>query len=200
MQINKEKLIELQEKVKQWSFDRGITINGKSTTQMLKLVSEISEIFESYLEKNKDKSKELLKDAIGDSLVVIINLVELIKKEAKENGINIGTADLRWCNAEKNLDKSTEEIKNELIVLIGELSDAVGKTNYSEAITLLNSTLKYLNYLSEIEELTLDECLDFAYNEIKDRHGFLNENGNFIKSTDLNYKKLYNEFLERNKK
>ena len=195
--VNKEKLQELQEKIKQWSKDRGITINGKSTTQMLKLVAEISEIFEAYLEShnNTQKAFEMLKDAIGDSLVVIINLTELIKKEAKENDVDLKDADLRWCNAEKHID--SDNLTFELIVLLGNLSDAIAKSNYSEAITLLNELLRYLNFIAEKDELNLDDCLEFAYNEIKDRKGFLNENGNFIKTEDPNYEKLYNEFLKR---
>lgn len=137
----------------------------------------------------------MLKDAIGDSLVVIINLTELIKKEAKENDVDLKDADLRWCNAEKHID--SDNLTFELIVLLGNLSDAIAKSNYSEAITLLNELLRYLNFIAEKDELNLDDCLEFAYNEIKDRKGFLNENGNFIKTEDPNYEKLYNEFLKR---
>jgi len=198
LKVNKEKLQDLQEKVKKWSADRGITINGKSTTQTLKLISEMSEIFEAMTEPTPEKMMEKFKDAIGDNLVVLINLTELIKKEAKENGVDLETADLRWCNAEKDPGEGTIEIS--LIIDYGKLADAVGKQNYKEAITLINSSLKYLNALCILSnKFTLDEALESAYEEIKDRQGFLNENGNFIKTEDPNYEKLYKEFKERQK-
>jgi len=35
--------------------------------------------------------------------------------------------------------------------------------------------------IAELEDLTLGDCIETAYNEIKDRKGHLNEFGNFIK-------------------
>jgi len=196
--LDKEKLLKLQEKVKEWSKDRGITINGKSTTQTLKLISEFSEIFEAFKEEDDEKSLELLKDAIGDVLVVLINLTELIKKESKEAGQDLGDVDLRWCMAEKEVQDEDNALLD-LGIVFGELADSVGKQNYQDVITQINKSLKYINTLAEVNELKIEDCLNFAYNEIKDRKGFLNENGNFIKNTDPNYEKLYKEFLERQK-
>jgi len=182
MSRNIQKLKELSEKIKQWSKDRGITVNGKSITQTLKLVSEISEIFDAY-EKN---NPQLLKDAIGDSLVVLINLNELINKEGKlQNEIN-------W---EPKVIK--DHIHSKIIIDLGNLSDAIGKSNYEEASNLIQVIVEDLFVLSEINLVKVEDCLEMAYNEIKDRKGFLNENGNFIKSTDPNYEKLYKEYLEK---
>jgi len=182
MSRNVQKLKELSEKVKQWSKDRGITVNGKSTTQTLKLVSEISEIFDAY-EKN---DPQLLKDAIGDSLVVLINLNELINKEGKlQNEINWGPKVIK------------DHIHSKIIIDLGNLSDAIGKSNYEEASKLIQVMVEDLFVLSEINLVKVEDCLEMAYNEIKDRKGFLNENGNFIKSTDPNYEKLYKEYLEK---
>jgi uncharacterized protein YabN with tetrapyrrole methylase and pyrophosphatase domain len=95
-----------------WSSDRGILKNGKTTTQALKLVSEVGELCD-----NVGKGRNI-KDDIGDCLVVLTNLAHL-------------------------------------------------------------------------EGLTLEECWDFAYDEIKDRKGYLNEHGNFIKEGDV--PKLFDE-------
>ena len=94
----------------QWSAERGITTNGKSVTQALKLVSEVGELTDN-LAKNQS-----IKDDIGDCLVVLTNLAEL-------------------------------------------------------------------------EGLALEDCWNHALNDIKDRKGFLNEHGNFIKESDPAYKK-----------
>jgi hypothetical protein len=99
-------LIEVEELVLVWSEERGITTNGKVTTQALKLVSEVGELCD-----NVGKGRDI-KDDIGDCLVVLINIAKL-------------------------------------------------------------------------SNLTLAECGSHAYNDIKDRKGYLNEHGNFIKEGDV---------------
>jgi len=106
-------LDELEAASLKWSQDRGITINGKVTTQALKLVSEVGELADNVAKDNM----EAVKDDIGDCLVVLTNLAKL------------------------------------------------SSTN-------------------------LVECWNIAYEDIKDRKGFLNENGTFIKDTDPSYNKL----------
>jgi len=109
-------LNEVEEKIVQWSEDRGIIKNGKAITQCLKLMSELGELADN-LAKGKDT-----KDDIGDCFVVLTNIAIL-------------------------------------------------------------------------EGTTLVECANIAYEDIKDRVGFLNANGNFVKSTDKGYDEMYADFL-----
>lgn len=115
------KLEELNEKTLKWAEERGITVNGKATTQCLKLMSELGELADNII-KGKD-----VKDDIGDMLVVLCNIAEL-------TGTN------------------------------------------------------------------LEESWNVAYEDIKDRKGFLNEHGNFIKDTTDEYDEMYAEFLNGKKK
>jgi len=108
-------LIEVEEKIVKWSYDRGILTNGKAITQALKLGSEFGELCDN-LAKGKD-----VRDDLGDMFVVLTNIARL-------------------------------------------------------------------------ENTTLEECANIAYNDIKDRKGFLNANGNFVKSTDPSYEQLLMEF------
>jgi len=94
-----------------WSQDRGITTNGKSSTQALKLVSEVGELADNIIKGN------CTKDDIGDCLVVLTNL-------------------------------------------------------------------------SILEGHSLIECWEHAYNDIKNRKGYLTKSGNFVKDTDPNYKEI----------
>ena len=64
-------LNELRDKTLQWSKDRLITVNGKATTQGLKLVSEVGELCD-----NLAKGRNTIDD-VGDCLVVLTNLAEL---------------------------------------------------------------------------------------------------------------------------
>jgi len=199
-QTDISKLKDLQVKVEKWSKDRGISTNGKSTTQTLKLISEMGEIFEAFQEQDPTKATELFKDAIGDNIVVLINLSKLLQKEAKENNIELKTElDFENINKEANPEKYPL-IEIGLVIVFSKLADAVGKQNFQEAMDLINESLSLIGDLTRIVKLfTIEDALESAYNEIKDRTGFLNENGNFIKSTDANYEKLYNEFLEKQK-
>jgi len=62
----------------QWSFDRQILQNGKTTTQALKLASEVGELAD-----NAAKGRSI-KDDIGDCLVVLTNLAALEGLELAE--------------------------------------------------------------------------------------------------------------------
>ena len=77
---------------------------------------------------------------------------------------------------------------------IGELMDNAAKDNLEAMKDDIGDCLVVLTNLANLAGTTLEECWEVAYNDIKDRKGFLNKNGNFIKSTDKNYAKLLAEF------
>ena len=104
-------LQEVENKIVNWSSDRGILTNGNAVTQCMKLMSEIGELADNLI-KDKD-----VKDDIGDCFVLLTNIARL---------------------------KGT----------------------------------------------TLEECANIAYEDIKDRKGFLNKLGNFIKDTTEGYDEL----------
>ena len=41
---------------------------------------------------------------------------------------------------------------------------------------------------------SLEECVEVAYNEIKDRKGFLTPEGNFVNSTDPRYEEILKKY------
>lgn len=96
---------------------------------------------------------------------------------------------LEWANDRgilKNGKTTTQALK--LASEAGELCDNVGKgRNIKDDI---GDCLVVLTNLAFLENLTLEECWDYAYEEIKDRKGYLNEHGNFIKEGDK--PKLFN--------
>lgn len=77
---------------------------------------------------------------------------------------------------------------------MGELMDNAAKDNLEAMKDDIGDCLVVLTNLANLAGTTLEECWEVAYNDIKDRKGFLNANGNFIKSTDANYAKLLAEF------
>jgi hypothetical protein len=144
------------ELIKQWGADRGITINGTHRGQWLKLVSELGELCDN-LAKGRD-----IKDDIGDMLVVVLMICEIHKIKIKSP----------ICNRKFSGDENT--ILNSLLInitVIQEFPDVIG------VFGIINS----LAALAQSNATSLDECMEIAYDDIKDRKGFLNAEGVFIK-------------------
>lgn len=76
----------------------------------------------------------------------------------------------------KQICKTVEEL--------GELAKAINKGKLDEAKDGIGDTVVTLICISEQLGLDFNECLEFAYNEIKDRKGKL-INGIFVKEEDL---------------
>lgn len=72
---------------------------------------------------------------------------------------------------------------------MGELADALLKGNKDETRDAIGDVLVCLINLSEQCDLSLNECLEAAYNEIKDRKGVMFQ-GIFVKDTDENYERI----------
>lgn len=85
---------------------------------------------------------------------------------AKDRGID------HPSNAKNQLLKSFEEM--------GELSRGILKNDRELIIDSIGDVLVTLIILAQTQNLTLKECLDYAWNEIKDRKG-KTVNGTFIK-------------------
>lgn len=174
-------LNELEKATLQWSYDRGILTNGKATTQALKLMSEAGELAGNL---NEDKD---IKDDIGDCLVVLTNLANLTKTSLDACGLH--QLGFRDSSGETYLERATVL---DLFTNLGKLCDNVAKgldIKVDIKLVLVN-----LQELCNFYELSIVECWNLAYEDIKDRKGFLNEQGNFIKSTDKNYQQLLLEF------
>jgi len=72
---------------------------------------------------------------------------------------------------------TTQTLK--LVSEIGELADNVAKGN--DVTDDIGDCLVVLNNIAIMSGTSLDVCLKHAYNDIKDRKGYLNAEGVFIK-------------------
>lgn len=86
-----------------------------------------------------------------------------------------------WAN-ERGLieggDVKTQTIK--LVEEVGELSRAVIKSNEEEFVDAIGDCVVVLTNLAAIKGLKIEDCIDKAYDVIKNRKGKM-ENGSFIK-------------------
>ena len=95
---------------------------------------------------------------------------------------------LKWSHDRgiiKNGKPTTQALK--LVSEMGELADNIAKNNYEGAKDDIGDCLVVLTNLSAQIGTNIQECWNVAYDDIKDRKGFLNSNGTFIKDTDPNY-------------
>ena len=99
-------------------------------------------------------------------------LVKLIEKWAREKNLDI-------ADPEKQMLKVVEEV--------GEVAAALARNNKNDLRDGIGDVVVTLVILAIQNDMDLYECLNQAYNEIKDRKG-KNVNGVFVKESDLNDK------------
>ena len=89
---------------------------------------------------------------------------------------------IRWSEARgiiANSDSKTQLLK--AFSEMGELSDAITKRDRDGIIDGLGDVLVCLINVAAIEDLDLTRCLEAAYETIKDRKGYMNPEGVFVK-------------------
>lgn len=152
-----------------WANDRNIyhpTDGGTMTSQLFKLVEEVGEAVSGIVKGKKEEAK----DGIGDTKVCLINLMEI----AGRNGMDVYD----------NLNEKEKSLLN-LFSAIGWLADSIIHGDEDNNLSGISDTIDWeLGKLAESEGFTYDECLDQAYNEIKDRKGTM-VNRCFVKESDL---------------
>ena len=158
---------ELESKVQQWFVDRNLH-EANPVKQFLKLMEESGELFEGIA---KDKP-ELIYDALGDIQVVLIGFEQQIN-----NGAQI----------------SANQQELELLLMVSSLGNIAQKLYahicHNETQTpLIKSDLMFLdsviNSVSLFNGTNTENCLQIAYDAIKDRKGKMID-GVFVKEEDL---------------
>lgn len=174
------KIFAIHQLTLEWSAARGILANGNTKTQMFKLGSEIGELCSSVA------NGENPKDDIGDCMVLMTNICHL-------EGIMLPISVLH----EQYGNTFTHRLNPSRLALgvstiFGDMCDRVAKEASIE--DLVKHMVANLEAVAHSHGHSLLECWEHAYDDIKDRRGFLNASGNFIKDTDPLYEQLIMEF------
>jgi NTP pyrophosphatase (non-canonical NTP hydrolase) len=88
-----------------------------------------------------------------------------------------------WANDKGIYDKGdtrTQYLK--LVEEVGELAEGILKENKPEIIDAIGDIVVVLTNLARLEELRIEDCVDSAYDVIKNRKGMM-VNGTFVKQT-----------------
>ena len=105
----------------------------------------------------------------------------------------LNLATLKWSHERGIIQNATPHIQAlKLVSEVGELCDNLAKSK--DVRDDIGDCLVVLTNLAAMTGSTLEECWNVAYNDIKDRKGFINNHGTFIKSTDVGYEQLYMDF------
>ena len=151
------------ELIKKWGRDRGITINGTHQGQWYKLVSEYGELADN-LAKGKD-----VKDDIGDMFVVLVMMTELAE-------LDIDKAMEIACPQTPTGAKAYD-IMGALHINLGALRFGVSHSSAADLIGTLSA-------IADAEGSSLAECINIAYQDIKERKGYLTADGVFVRDVD----------------
>lgn len=159
-------LKELIKKIEQWAIDRELDKKATVEAQSIKTAEEMSELIIGISKDNID----VIKDSIGDVFVTLVigNMID-----EKHNLMKI-------LSETKNIEYEGE--KGGLICLISSSIRSTMGMSYDSRVILW--TIKKLKMVCKFYELDFTDCVQCAYDEIKDRKG-VTKNGQFIKEEDL---------------
>lgn len=101
------------------------------------------------------------------------------------NLIDVEDAVANWHRQRNLIDGSTDQAQFvKLIEEVGELANSINKGNRKGMMDDIGDILVVLINIAERNHMSLYECLEFAYADIKDRKGRMVD-GVFVKEADL---------------
>ena len=164
-----------QRLVKQWAVDRNLIEGSKPEKQCMKLIEEYGELARGIAKKDE----ALIKDSIGDTLVVCIILAAQLGSDS------FSIDKLVFERTALDVPDVSEKIVMRGATELGAISYFINVTN-RDIDRCIGNIYALCDTLAEIAYLykwTLADCLQAAYNEIKDRKGRCVD-GIFIKEGD----------------
>ena len=159
--------------IQEWAKERKIYEELTPFDELLKTHEEVGELIKACY----DNDRPAVQDAIGDVMVTLINYcyfrdenVEAIIKDALSEPFRADTPHIL----------SAIYANKSIINLF--FDEALNKYSTVKPSPFLSgfNILKHLNNIAHSANTTLEECLNIAYNEIKNRTGRI-INGKFIK-------------------
>lgn len=167
---------ELIGKIAQWAKDRNLILGSTPQKQFIKLMEEFGELCAGIARNDKEK----IKDSIGDCFVVTVILskqLDLGEVELYDKCIIGEFMDGKYEHS-STIEQLLESVHN-----LGAISIPV---NQGWRVNKERVELFCINLLiiSLFEGLNFSECVNYAYEQIKDRKGRMT-NGIWIKEEDL---------------
>ena len=165
---------ELIEKIEQWAEERNLIKGSSIKKQTLKMIEEFGELCGGVAKGNIN----IIKDSIGDCFVVLTIMNAQCRNESTETNANQShllepTGHFRASSIDKALLRAAAKIGN-----------FANKTTPPDDWDV-NCLTNYLFLISKMTNLDFWDCVQYAYEQIKDRKGRMID-GVFVKEEDLN--------------
>ena len=162
---------ELVPLIHQWAKERGIFDNLTPFDQLLKTHEEVGELIKACY----DYDKPAVQDAIGDTMICLINYCYFTKIDFLEVYEQVKYDDREDINIRYALNVN-DTISFFLRNVVNRLYRPLKATIFST----VSDILRNLQNITINNNTTIEECLNIAYNEIKKRKGRI-INGKFVK-------------------
>lgn len=165
---------ELNAHITEWAKERELDTKGTVEAQAIKTVEELSELIKAIC---KDKKEDII-DSIGDVYVTLVigNMLDkyiMMGFLQEEMNLLFDDKAIKEC---KKLDKKYKLKK------LGEFIPIVLDYKYTSVI--IRDLTYQLIKIAYSYKLDFVECVESAYNTIKNRHGVIKD-GQYIKDEDL---------------
>ncbi len=163
---------EFRGKVITWAKERRIIPNSSLEAQNLKLAEEFGELADGLRKGNMEK----IKDSVGDVAVVVTIMAGLMGAEID----NLPDTQSSYYANKENLQYSFMWLQAD----IGEIAKYIIRDKNENLFYSLANVISDLQAFCKWQGIEFMDCCELAWDEIKDRKGYLNEQGIFIKEED----------------
>ena len=165
---------ELNAHIIEWAKERELDTKGTVEAQAIKTVEELSELIKAIC---KDKKEDII-DSIGDVYVTLV-IGNMLDDNVDMNDLQKDIKEF----FDKELIKKCSKLSRKYII------EALAKQiktilNFRYIVFTLSDISCYLYRICYIYDLDFVECVESAYNTIKNRHGKLID-GMYVKDEDL---------------
>lgn len=166
---------ELVPLIQEWAKEREIYKKITRFNQLLKTHEEVGELIKACY----DNDKPAIQDAIGDVMVTLVNYCYFIGEDFI---FAVKLSESRYCQTLLSTNLQHAIKTNEALTII------LTEDDYQREVPILKKYIIHhiamlianLHCIALLEHTTLKECLNIAYNEIKNRTGRI-INGKFVK-------------------
>lgn len=167
---------ELVPLIQEWAKEREIYKQLTPFDELLKTHEEVGELIKACY----DNDKPAIQDAIGDVMVTLINYCYKERIDVLEQINDVLNFEEKRGYIKAQLALNIQDSLNRLMHANFRLLGIGGETPFLYFYEI-TSIIGYLDDIAFLENTTIEECLNLAYNEIKNRKGKI-INGKFIKN------------------
>lgn len=158
--MNENALSKYTALIRGWACDRKLIPNAKADMQWFKWLSEVGELADGLAKGDK----ALIKDSVGDAFVVLVIYTTL-----------------RYPYVALRTPEEVEETDPMVCLLALTQAMVTLQTTTKNVQGEVDCIISALDNIATLSGFTFEECVDAAWQEIKDRKGTTTPEGVFIK-------------------